>query len=221
VRLTVLGATGGVGRSLLDQALAAGHELTAVVRRPEVLPAAVRPVRADLSVARSEQLQPAVAGADAVLSALGPRSRAEAGIVSQAIGTTLEAMHATGTRRLVVVSAVPAPTVATSQHPDPPKWDPGDGPMVRFVLNPIVRTAFGHVYRDLARMEELVAASGLGWTVIRPPRLLDHLRTGSYRTATDRNLRGGTSVPRADVADLMLRVIADPAALWQAIRLAQ
>ena len=86
MKLTIVAATGGIGRQLLTQALAAGHDVTAVVRNPATLPAEVRAVTADLTTAGPAALEPAVAGADAVLSGLGPRSRADAGVASR--GTT-------------------------------------------------------------------------------------------------------------------------------------
>ncbi|MDQ5850514.1 MAG: SDR family oxidoreductase, partial [Chloroflexota bacterium] len=58
------------------------------------------------------------------------------------------------------------------------------------------------------------------WTVIRPPRLTDKPLTGRYRTAYGRNLRRGVFVSRADVAQLMLRVLDQPQAIKQAIGIA-
>jgi putative NADH-flavin reductase len=51
--------------------------------------------------------------------------------------------------------------------------------------------------------------SGLDWTIVRPPRLTNGPLTRSYRVGSGRNVRGGLSVSRADVADLMLGVIDD------------
>ena len=82
MKLTIFAATGGIGRHLVGQAIAAGHDVTAVARNPASLPAEVRAVRADLATAQPAALATAVGGADAVLSALGPRSKAEYGIAS-------------------------------------------------------------------------------------------------------------------------------------------
>jgi uncharacterized protein YbjT (DUF2867 family) len=49
--LTIFAATGGVGRQVLEQAVAAGHDLTAVVRNPKKLSRQVRTVTADLAAA--------------------------------------------------------------------------------------------------------------------------------------------------------------------------
>src|SRR5215217_5841754 len=163
MKLTVFAATGGIGPQLLDLALAAGHDVTAVVRNPAKLPVEVRAVTADLATAGPAALEPAVAGADAVLSGLGPRSRADAGVASRGTLAIVEATRATGVRRVVVVSAAPVATVAS----------PG-----RLVL-----ATLGGVCRDLALLEDALRDRALDWTVLRPPRLTDRPLTGTYRTA--------------------------------------
>ena len=126
MKLTIVAATGGVGRQLLGQALAAGHDVTAVVRDPGKLPGAVRVagearvVTADLAAADLGTLESAVAGRDAVLSGLGPRSNSDAGIAAQGTRAIIRAMQATGVRRIVVVSAAPVGTVASPTSPPRP-----------------------------------------------------------------------------------------------------
>jgi putative NADH-flavin reductase len=220
MKLTVFAATGGIGRQLLDQALAAGHDVTAVVRNPAKLPAEVRAVTADLATAGPAALEPAVAGADAVLSGLGPRSRADAGVASRGTLAIVEAMRATGVRRVVVVSAAPVATVASPGRPDPPRHDPGDGLVTRQVLMPLLLATLREVYRDLALMEDALRDSTLDWTVVRPPRLTDGPLTGTYRTALGRNLRGGLLVSRADVSHLMLATLDRPETIGQTIGIA-
>lgn len=220
MKLTIFAATGGIGRHLLDQALAAGHDVTVVVRNPRALPAEVRVATADLAAAGPADLEPAVAGADAVLSGLGPRSRADAGVASRGTLAIVQAMQATGVRRVVAVSAAPVATVASPGRPDPPRHDPGDGLVTRHLMMPLLRSALREVYADLALMEDALRDSGLDWTVVRPPRLTDRPPTGAYRTAIGRNLRRGFLVPRADVAHLMLAVLDQPGTVGQAIGIA-
>ena len=112
MKLTIFAATGGIGRQLLEQAIAAGHDVTAVARNPQSLAdAAARAVAADLSSADPAALQPAVAGADAVLSALGPRTKADVGVAARGTKVITRAMQAAGVRRIIVVSAAPIGTV--------------------------------------------------------------------------------------------------------------
>ena len=217
MKLTIFAATGGIGHQALEQAVAAGHDVTAVVRNPGKLSRQVRVVKADLTTADAEALAPAVDGADAVLSGLGPRSKAEYGVVTRGTRAITGAMQATGVQRIVVVSAALVGTVASRGRPDPPKHDPGDGFVMRHLLNPMVKAAFGRLYADLAQMEEDLANSGLDWTVVRPPRLTNKPLTGHYRTAYGQNIKRGLFISRADVAHLMLAVLDDPETAKQII----
>jgi putative NADH-flavin reductase len=201
MKVVVFGATGGTVRRVVGQGLAAGHELTAVVRDPARLP--VRHER--LEVARAEVLEPAqivsaLAGADAAVSALGPRSyRAPTTVCSASARSILAAMDRAGVRRFVCVSAAP---VAVD--------DPGDKLLYRLAVRPVLRRLLKNSYEDMARMEDQVRRSGLDWTIFRPPRLTDGPRTGRYRTALNQNVPGGYFLSRADLADAILRRLDDP-----------
>jgi putative NADH-flavin reductase len=220
MRLTIFAATGGIGREALGQATAAGYEVTAVVRDPRKIPGDVRCVKADLMAPDPATLETAVERADSVLSCLGPRSKAEVGITSQGTRAIVGAMQAAGARRLVVISAAPIGTVPSPDRPTPPKHDPGDGFFMRNLITPVLKAALRRAYADLALMEDIVRDSGLDWTVIRPPRLTNKRRTGTYRTAYGRNLRRGLFISRADVADLILRTIEQPETIKETIGIA-
>ncbi|MEU8322498.1 NAD(P)H-binding protein [Nonomuraea sp. NPDC048881] len=222
MKLTVFGAGGGVGRQLLAQSLAQGHDVTAVVRDParlDGLPVRLVPV-ADLTTAEAGDLRPAVEGADAVLSALGPPNNAAAGVASRGTKAILAAMEAAGARRLVVVSAAPVGTTPSPGRPNPPRHDPGDGPFLRYVVYPLVKAALRPQYLDLAVMEDAVRDSGLDWTVVRPVQLTDKPLTGAYRTAVGQNVPGGRYVSRADVAHAMLAALGRPETVRQVIGMA-
>ena len=220
MKLTIIAATGGVGRELLLQALAAGHDITAAVRSPGKLSRDVRAVTADMSAPDPAALESAIGGADAVLSGLGPHSNANAGIASQGTRAVVAAMKATGVQRVVAVSAAPVATVATPSRPSPPRHDPGDGFFMRHLFSRIASARFGKVYADLAEMEDILGRSDTDWTVVRPPQLTDRPLTGTYRTAYGQNIRGGWSVPRADLAHFMLAVLDRPATIHQIVGIA-
>jgi putative NADH-flavin reductase len=220
MKLTIFAATGGIGKLVLAQAVAAGHDVTAVVRNPASVPDSVRTVTADLSSSPSAVLQSAVQGADAVLSGLGPRSSADAGITARGTQAIIQAMKATDVRRIVVVSAAPVGTVASPGRPHPPKNDPGDGFWMRNLLGPMIKTVLRKHYADLAVMEDALRDSGLDWTSVRPPQLVDKPFTGTYRTALDQNLRGGVKISRADVAHFMLAVLERPETVGRAVGVA-
>jgi putative NADH-flavin reductase len=220
MKLTIFAATGGIGHHLLEQALDAGHDVTAVVRNPGKLHGRARTVTVDLAAADPAALQSAVDGAGAVLSCLGPRSGSETGVTSRGTRAIVAAMQATQVRRIVVVSAAPIGTVPSPGRPKPPKHDPGDGFFMRNLFGPLTKAGLRKHYADLALMEDVLRGSGLDWTVVRPPRLTDKPLTGTYRTAFGQNIRGGAFVARADVAHLMLRVLDQPETIKQTIGVA-
>lgn len=218
MKVTIFGATGGVGRLAVEQAVAAGYQVTAVVRNPDGLPAGVAHVKADLDTVGRDVIDGAVAGADAVLSCLGPRSKGEAGIVTKGTRLIVAAMKEKDVRRLIVISAVPVGTIPSPARPNPPKTDPGDGWFTSNVLTPIVKAAFRDTYRDLAEMEDVVRDSGLDWTIARPPRLLNKKLTGRYRTDAVQNMPGGRSISRADLAHFMVEALEQPQTIGQIVR---
>jgi uncharacterized protein YbjT (DUF2867 family) len=221
MKLTIVAATGGIGRQLLEQAIAAGHDVTVVARNPQSLAAApARVVTADLASADAAALYPAVEGADAVLSALGARTKADAGVAASGTKSITGAMRAVGVRRIIVVSAAPIGTVPSPGRPHPPRHDPGDGFVVRYLADPIVKRALREHYADLARMEDVLRGSDLDWTAVRPPRLTDKPVTGRYRTAYGQNIRRGLFVSRADVAHYMLGAIDQPATFGRTVGIA-
>lgn len=125
MKLTIIAATGRVGREVFIQSLEAGHEVAAVARNPAQLPggqlasSAMRTVTVDLALPDPQALESAIAGADAVLSALGPHSNADAGIAAPGTRAVTAAMEATGVRRIIAVSASPVGTVPSPGRPEP------------------------------------------------------------------------------------------------------
>ncbi|MGW6582161.1 NAD(P)-dependent oxidoreductase [Streptomyces globisporus] len=210
MRITVFGATGGVGQEIVGQALAAGHEVTAVVRDPDRLPEPLG--RAALhGVVRLDDeaaVRAAVAGRDAVLSGLGSRGRKANGVAERLTRRIVSAMEAEGTRRLLVVSAVPVGPKAA-----------GD-PLVDRLSLKLVGAVFADLYADLARMEAVLAAGATDWTAVRPPRLTDGPRTGVYRKVVGGTPRSSRTISRADVAHAMLALVDDPAAVKQGVGIA-
>ncbi|MFK4225009.1 NAD(P)-dependent oxidoreductase [Streptomyces sp. NPDC019890] len=209
MRLTVFGATGGIGQEIVRQALASGHEVTAVVRDPSRFPITgpdLQVFKADLK--EGESLRAAVAGRDAVLSGLGARRRADAGIAAKLTRSVLWAMEAEQTRRLLVVSAGPL-------GPAPERT-----PLLDRTMLAVINLLLQDVYADLRAMEEELARSATDWTSVRPPRLLNKPLTGSYRTVVGGNPRSGRTIGRADVAHAMLAMVDDPATVKQGVGVA-
>ncbi|MFE6697446.1 NAD(P)-dependent oxidoreductase [Streptomyces sp. NPDC057718] len=210
MRITVFGATGGVGREIVGQALAAGHEVTVVVRAPDRLPEPLdrTALHAVVRLDDAAAVRAAVAGRDAVLSGLGSRGRKANGVAERLTGQIVTAMEAEGVRRLVVVSAAPVGP------------EPAGDPLVDRLMRKGIGAVLAELYADLARMEAALAASATDWTSVRPPRLTDGPRTGVYRRVVGGTPRSGRSIARADVAHAMLALIDDAETVKQGVGIA-
>ena len=210
MKLTIFGATGATGTTLTTQALAAGHDITAVVRDASRLTIPDHPrlrvVTADVMDPAS--ISPAIEDADAVISAVGPRGAGPTTVIRDSVRSIVQAMEKTGTRRFVEVSGS---IVA----------DEGESLYMRFLVKPLARRTFlGQVCADMRAGEDEIRHSDLDWTIVRPPALTNKAATGSYRTAIDRNLPHGFSISRADLAACMLGLLDDPASLRRHVAIA-
>ncbi|HEY3008645.1 MAG TPA: NAD(P)H-binding protein [Micromonosporaceae bacterium] len=211
MKLTVFGATGRIGEQAVRQALGAGHTITAVVReqsRLDIDHPSLDVVRV-AGLADPEPLVPAVAGRDAVLSAVGPRRRSDTAVASTATRGILGALEAAGVRRFAAVSAVPVGPVP-----------PGESWFNRRILLPAITRLLREVYADLATMEDEIRHSDTDWTIIRPPNLVNRPLTNTYRTVIGGNVPRGKSIGRADVAHAMLALLDDAATIRQAVGVA-
>ncbi|MCE7082136.1 NAD(P)-dependent oxidoreductase [Streptomyces sp. ST2-7A] len=211
MELTVFGATGGTGTHVVRQALEAGHRVTAVVRDPTAL--TVRHEALEVRVADVTDprlLEPLLRGRKAAISALGARGNAGAGIVSVATRAIVEAARNCGTRRFLAVSAAPVGPVP-----------PGESPLLRTVVRPLVSRAFRPQYDDLAVMEEIIRSSALDWTILRPPRLLDRPLSRKYRRVIGGNVPRSGSISRADLAHALLSMVDDPTTVRQPVGIAR
>ena len=138
-------------------------------------------------------ISPAIAGADAVLSALGPHGSGRTTISQDSARSIIEAMQKTGARRLLTVSG----SVVT---------DAGEGRVMRYLLKPLARrTLLRHVCADMRAAEDEIQASHLDWTILRPPRS---------------NLPRGYTISCADLAACMLTLLNDPATVHRHVSIA-
>lgn len=197
MNIVVFGANGATGLEVCRQALAAGHQVTAAVRRPGEFPlrnSALTVVEAQ--VMDGSSLVPVLGNADSVLSTLGAAySLHEIRIYSTATKAIVESMRASADcRRLVVVSA----GVAARNLPKVRGFFRDD------IALPILRNIVGRtLYEDMLRMEDYLATcNDIAWTIIRPGRLVDAAVVSAYRLAED--FPAGNVTTRPDLAAAML-----------------
>ncbi|MEH1164093.1 NAD(P)H-binding protein [Micromonospora sp. CPCC 205539] len=211
MKVTVFGATGGIGGHVTRQALEHGWAVTAVVRDPARLE--VRHSMLDVAAAPDLKdpatVRPLLRGSDVVLSGVGPRGRKDGPVASTATRTILAAMQTEGVRRLITVSAVPVGPVPV-----------GESFLNRRLILPGIGALLRDVYADLRAMEQAMAESDTDWTVVRPPKLVDKPLTGRYRTAVGSNVPRGYTISKADVAHSMIAAINDSTTIRRAIGVA-
>ncbi|NDJ19449.1 NAD(P)-dependent oxidoreductase [Myxacorys almedinensis] len=211
MKVLIFGATGSIGRQLVQQALEQGHLVTAFVRNPAKLNlqhANLKIVQGD--VLDSVAVEQAVQGQDAVLCSLGSGQQRTGTIRSEGTRQIVRAMEKTRVRRLICQTTL---GVGESQGNLNFFWK---YIMFGFLLR--------QVFLDHVRQEEFVKQSHLDWTIVRPSTFVDgdssatqgHARTGIYRhgfAGTDKipNL----TISRADVADFMLKQLTDDSYLHQ------
>jgi uncharacterized protein YbjT (DUF2867 family) len=201
VNLVILGATGATGRLLVDQALERGHDVVAYVRRPDALPErpGLRVVGGQLS--DEPALRSALAGADAVLCAIGPKRVTElvgADLMQRTLPTVAAAMAAAGVRRLVLLSAFGVGNTFSAASP-----------LAKVAFGTMVRS----VYRDKEVAESRLATSGGDVTTVYPVVLTNGPPddTAVVRdAATVERVSGMPRVSRATVATAMLDAAEDP-----------
>lgn len=197
MRIALLGGTGRIGGHVLSWALDAGHEVTALARDPRSLPAADGVTVIAGQATDAAAVAELAVGADAVVSALGPRGAKTPALLATAAKATVTAMDKAGIRRLVCVSAAGAFV----------EEDPDMGALIKFVLPRV----FAGQYADVLEMESVVSASDLDWTLVRPSRLVNAPQTGRYRVRPDFAPVGGRKIARSDVAHFIAAALADEA----------
>ena len=197
MNIFIAGANGGIGRQAVEQALQAGHRVTALVRNP----ANLQLMHPNLNIIKGDIMQPEsftaeMKGKQIVLSALGVSgglfSDKPTALYSQGNANLLKAMEQHGVKRIICISAS-----ALEISPVIPWY-------VRLVARYVIQKLLKHMYADLHRMEAIVKESSTDWTIIRPPQLTDKPLTGNYRTAVNRFLKNCLQVSRADVGHYMV-----------------
>lgn len=191
MKVLVLGATGGTGRAIVAQLKQRGHVAVALVRSA----AKAKDLDAILTEgdARDEAaLDRALAGCDAVISALGTPASPfrEVTLLSAASRALVAAMRRRQVRRLVAITGIGA---GDSR---------GHGGFLfdRIIMPLILR----HVYADKDRQETIIAESGLDWILVRPAILNDKPRRGNIRALVDLDGFHGGTISRNDVATFVI-----------------
>src|SRR5215469_9306922 len=197
MRVVVLGAAGQLGREVVRILSARGHVICAAVRRPPV-PAFEPSVEIRLVDARNKaELLATISGFDAVVNVIGGGTLRKNDIASTTTRVAVAAAEEVGVHRYVAMSAG---MVAL------------DWALFNYVLRPLI---FRHIVAEHRRVEEIVKASTLAWTIVRPSRLTNQPPKG-YDASLQLNPKAFLTT-RADVADFIADEIDRSTYLRQAV----
>ena len=198
MKLLIIGATGGTGRALVEQALAQGHVVTAFARKPLKITASHdRLIVAKGNVLDYDSLDQAVQGKDAVLSALGhKRWFIKTSILSEGTRNIIKAMQKHNVKRLIC---------ETSLGIGDSRWRMG----LYYTLFVIPVITFFY-FRDKERQERYIKQSSLDWIIVRPGQLTNGRKRGTYLHGLNiGSILLTVRISRADVADFMLKQLTD------------
>lgn len=199
MQILMIGGTGGTGQQLIRQALDQGHKVTALARNPNAL--AINHEHLTIAqgdVLNMDALARAVAGQEAVLSALGVKGFGgfrRITLYSEGGRNIIRTMEQQGVKRFICVTSGGVED-----------QDPSFGLVYKLIFKPLL---LQNAYNDMKRFEAEVRASALDWVVVRPTQLTDEPRTGVYRISPRFAPPGGTQISRADLADFMLKQLSD------------
>lgn len=198
MKLVVFGANSPTGHMVTAMAMAAGHTVTAITRRPADFPFYDHRVQiAAADAMEADAVDWVVRGHDAVISVIGaPPSAKPVTVCSQSAYNIVKAMINHGMRRLLCVGSAGLDAADLSRF----------ALLRQRAIRPAVLACSRAVQRDVRRMENIVREAGLDWTLFRPDRLVSRSDVTDYRVTTRPVSRPLTS--RIDLAHAIIHEVA-------------
>lgn len=205
MKVLVVGAAGKTGRAVVEQALAAGHQVTAFVRKASDLDMAnVRVAEGDATDRGA--MDQAVAGQDAVVDTIGGKTPYRTTTLERSTANAIiAAMQHHGVRRLVVTSMI----------------GEGDSEANATWYERLLQATFLRgADKDKAAMESAVGASNLDWVILRPALLSDDPATGHVRVFSAESHEKAHKIARADLAAFIVAQLTSDEHLHKAVTIA-
>ena len=197
MKIVVFGATGGIGKHLVEQALERGHSVTAVARNPSAITAS----HPNLIVKRGNvyncgEVADAIHNQDVVLSALGSKTPKQADLVtSTGVRNMLTAMQQVKVHNIIAVSSI-----GVGDPKEYTWW------LRALLIDFLYKMLAPHQLADINAMERELMQSEMNWVIVRPTTLTNGRRRGRYHVSSDSKRGIRLYVSRADVADVMLNL---------------
>lgn len=189
--IAVLGASGKTGRPLVADAVARGWRVRALVRDASRAPPGAEPVVGDATDA--EAVARVVRGADAVVILLGHAPGSAPDVITRGVENAVAAMRAEGPRRVVMLTGGGVAALG-----DRPK-------MMDIIMRFALRRLQPALLADAAKARDVLASSGLDWTVVRVGRMQERPARGRVRVGVVGTTR--PLIPHADAAAFILDLV--------------
>ena len=184
MKIALFGATGRVGKEVLKQALAAGHEVVALVRSHEKLTGKDKLTIIQGDVRDAAAVSHAISGVDVVFSALGTDKTTT---LTEAVPHMIAAMKDDGIRRIITIGT--AGILQSRIEPDKLRYEAGD-----------TNRRLTFAAEEHHKVYDMLRQSGLEWTVVCPTYLPDGAAIGDYRTERDLLPEDGKKITVGDAA---------------------
>ena len=192
MKIAIFGASGKTGILTVYQALDKGHYVTAFARKSSSVTIQHKKlliIQGD--ILEYEKVKSAVEGQDVIISTIGVESRKQTHVLSEGTRNIIQAMEECNVKRFICMSSAGIL-----------------GNDAGIIFGKIMMPLFlRHVFMDKVRQMKILQESKLDWIIIRPTRLTDAPKTGKYKITAGSPASG--RVPRADVADFMLKLLTD------------
>jgi putative NADH-flavin reductase len=201
MKISIFGASGATGLLLTERCLAAGHDVSVLLRTPTTFPFRDRVRMVEGSAFDPNAIRRTILGSEVVLSTLGARSLKKEDVLERALPLIVALMRQTSVSRIIVLGSAGALADSLKKQPAWRRW---------IVQNVVYKTFLKWPVASQVSQWNTLSASGLDFTMVMPAMLTNGAARGKYRVDGEALPRNGSRISRADVANFMMQQIDDP-----------
>jgi putative NADH-flavin reductase len=201
MKISIFGASGATGLLLTERCLAAGHDVSVLLRTPTTFPFRDRVRMVEGSAFDPNAIRRTILGSEVVLSTLGARSLKKEDVLERALPLIVALMRQTSVSRIIVLGSAGALADSLKKQPAWRRW---------IVQNVVYKTFLKWPVASQVSQWNTLSASGLDFTMVMPAMLTNGAARGKYRVDAEALPRNGSRISRADVANFMMQQIDDP-----------
>lgn len=204
MKITIIGASAGIGLATVRQALTSGHTVTALARNTDGIPGHHLLTKINGSATVVANVKQAITGAEAVIVTIGTKDKKGTTLFADTANALLQAAAQLHFTALIIV-VTGFGTGASSKY-------------LSFFMRMVINLFLKDQYQNKTRMEELLMQSELKWLIVKPGMLSNGPLTRVYKVIPELYpaIKIG-KISREDVADFLLRQAVEPTLLYQQV----